>query len=100
MRHPSYSGGLLTVIGGLLIQLGRGSWGFERSFGVDHIKHFGPVLGRWNLAGIAYGLWTTWMFMNMFKRCPVEDEVLKAHFQDEWVRWAQKVPYKMIPYVY
>lgn len=100
VRHPSYTGAMLILIGGILVLLGRGSWVTERMWRLDHVSLLGPVLGRVNWLAVAYAsvrLSVSWM---LFRRCAVEDEVLKAHFQDEWVRWAQKVPYRLVPYIY
>lgn len=100
VRHPSYTGLFMITVGVLLVQLGKGSWCAEHNCGVDTVGLLGPVLGEWNWVGIIYAAVTMWIFSFVFRRCPVEDKVLKAHFQDEWVRWAQKVPYRLIPYVW
>jgi protein-S-isoprenylcysteine O-methyltransferase Ste14 len=33
----------------------------------------------------------------MIRRTFVEDEMLRKQFPGEWDRWAQKVPYRLIP---
>lgn len=33
------------------------------------------------------------------ERSYAEDEILRNEFGDQWTRWAEKVPYALIPYV-
>ena len=45
-------------------------------------------------------LFSLFFIRAMFLQSNAEDAVLKAHFQDEWVRWSQKTPYRMFPLLY
>jgi protein-S-isoprenylcysteine O-methyltransferase Ste14 len=36
----------------------------------------------------------------LFKRMDAEDRMLQQTFGVQWVRWAQEVPFKLIPGIY
>lgn len=40
------------------------------------------------------------VLVGLLKRMPTEDATLKRAFGQEWVEWARRVPYSVIPWVY
>lgn len=36
----------------------------------------------------------------MVRRIEREDRALKEEFGEEWDRWAERTPYRLIPYIY
>ena len=91
VRHPAYTGGALFQIGGLLWLLASGSWWSERGAGESLL---------WLALGFFFTLWSMLFGAGIFSRSRVEDDVLKEHFKEEWVRWAKQTPYRLIPFVY
>ncbi|KAI0683261.1 hypothetical protein BC835DRAFT_1396159 [Cytidiella melzeri] len=91
VRHPAYTGSLLATIGTFVCQIGPGTWMAESGW-------FESTTVR-----VLYGIWLTYTayipFM-MIQRTYAEDQVLREEFPEEWRAWAQKTPYKMIPYVF
>ncbi|KAH9971333.1 hypothetical protein BGW80DRAFT_1460604 [Lactifluus volemus] len=63
VRHPSYSGAVLGVVGTLLVHFGPGSW--------------------WARAGC----WT-YVLLSIMLRAPTEDALLRKQFGAEWDAWA------------
>lgn len=39
-------------------------------------------------------------FVNIPRRMPVEDEILRSEFGKEWDEWAKAVPYRLFPWIY
>ncbi|KAF5311196.1 hypothetical protein D9611_013027 [Ephemerocybe angulata] len=94
VRHPSYTGLTLGIIGAYLNQI-QGSWVSE--CGVASYSN-APGLGSMIVA-----LWVVFslaVIISLFLRMPNEDKMLKARFGDEWVVWSTKVPYRLLPGVY
>ncbi|KAI0073075.1 hypothetical protein K474DRAFT_1667011 [Panus rudis PR-1116 ss-1] len=91
VRHPSYLGTAIYTVGHLAIQLGHGSWWLES--GIAYTPA-GQVLAAVRTAA---GLWVAGMVLS---RVPREDRVLKNEFKEEWEVWAQRTPYKLIPWIY
>jgi protein-S-isoprenylcysteine O-methyltransferase Ste14 len=91
VRHPSYTGGLLIAIGQLIWFTARGSW--LRESMIYEVKL------SWLL--IAPGMLSILQcFVNVPRRMPVEDEILKKEFGRQWDEWARAVPYRLFPGVY
>lgn len=88
VRHPSYSA-LLVAPGAARLHLGPRSLWYQRGF---------PGEAKW--LGWAYVLVLAALFLRVSNRAKVEDDVLKAHFVEDGLEWAQKTPYRMIPWVY
>jgi len=92
VRHPAYTGLFMAMLGYSLCQLGGGSWLRECS-GISLDGTFGR------------GLVFTWVISDVFmvlalvSRTYREDAMLRKEFSD-WDRWAERVPCKLIPYVY
>jgi len=91
VRHPSYSGVVLGVIGTLLVHCGPASWlaraGWMGTFGGQAYALAWCVME-------AYVLWS------ILCRAPTEDAFLRKQFGAEWDAWAERVPYRVIPGVF
>lgn len=58
--------------------------------------------GDWTVVlipAVAIGF-TLAFVINVLRRIPTEDRLLREQFGEEWEVWASAVPYRMIPYVY
>ncbi|KAG1747638.1 hypothetical protein EDB19DRAFT_278880 [Suillus lakei] len=91
IRHPSYTAGIVEVIGILILHGSTNSW--LRHSGVLDIPGLKVIVVAW-LAEI------TLLMINVVLRVSQEDEVLKLAFRDEWERWAKAVRYRLIPGIY
>lgn len=91
VRHPAYTGGVLFQAGGFLWLLGSGSWWAERG-SVESLP--------WLSLGLFFVVWSLLFGAGIVARTKVEDGVLKAHFKEDWVRWAQQTPYRLIPLIF
>ncbi|KIJ13046.1 hypothetical protein PAXINDRAFT_81831 [Paxillus involutus ATCC 200175] len=87
VRHPSYTGGYLTLSGATLAHATRGSWAYE----------CGAIYSVW---GIAWAVLVGVSFAIVVERCTREDRILHAAFGKEWEEWSQKVRWRMVPWVY
>jgi len=89
VRHPSYTGGAMSILGGLLVLLGRGGW-------VQESGVLSTLVGK-----AAVGVWVPMMsavmWIAVFKRPHDEDEMLKEKFGKEWEEWAERVPHRIMP---
>ncbi|KAI0685293.1 hypothetical protein BC835DRAFT_1421376 [Cytidiella melzeri] len=88
-RHPAYTGTLLAAVGTFLCQLSPRTWMAENGC-------FESTAVRWGL-WLSYTALVPYMFT---RRTYAEDDVLREEFPEEWRAWAEKTPYKMIPYVF
>ncbi|KAJ6516950.1 hypothetical protein C8R47DRAFT_1268772 [Mycena vitilis] len=90
VRHPSYSGGVVSVIGVAMCTLTPGTWIIEcTTFAAPRgVIAAICVIG---LTAAAVGLRT---------RMQKEDEMLRKRFGREWDEWAARVPCWVIPGVY
>ncbi|KAF5334102.1 hypothetical protein D9758_016067 [Tetrapyrgos nigripes] len=104
VRHPSYAGSCLCLVGVLL------TWGSKRSL-VRNL--FEELYGDKQLHGMvsAVGLmvivvlvvWTcnfSIAITILLGRMKKEDELMKREFGNQWIEWKQSVPYKLVPGVY
>ncbi|KAF9468413.1 hypothetical protein BDZ94DRAFT_785483 [Collybia nuda] len=91
VRHPSYSG-LLVVYAGMACWYGsRGSW----------LRESG-ILGT-NGGVLFFGIFSVMRgtaLAGLLSRMPIEDDALRKRFGDEWVEYAHRVPYSLIPWMY
>jgi protein-S-isoprenylcysteine O-methyltransferase Ste14 len=46
---------------------------------------------------MAYQAFVVSVFIARVKK---EDDMLRIEFKEEWDKWASKVPYRLIPYIY
>jgi protein-S-isoprenylcysteine O-methyltransferase Ste14 len=91
VRHPSYSGVVLGVMGTLLVHFGPGSWWARAGW-------------QNTLTGQVYVVcWCAmeaYVLSSIMARAPTEDALLKKQFGAEWDAWAARVPYRVIPGVF
>ena len=91
VRHPAYTGSCCVIIGCLLFNLGRGSW-----WAVCALPDGSP----WLILGMIHIVISAIFLYGPVGRCSVEDVVLREHFKEEWVQWAEKTPYRIIPFLF
>ena len=91
VRHPCYTGILAYVVGYSLCHFGPGSWWVECGI-------LDTTAGK--VIGCLFFLWTVGVTSKIFKRCKIEDGVLKQVFGKQWMEWVQRTPYAILPYVY
>ncbi|KAF8653649.1 hypothetical protein AX16_003801 [Volvariella volvacea WC 439] len=88
VRHPSYVGILMVMIGAAVTVYSPGSWlhdsGATGSPGVALVIYF------WSIHSLGIS-------MSLPFRMPLEDELLRKRFGKEWEAYAKKVPYQLIP---
>jgi protein-S-isoprenylcysteine O-methyltransferase Ste14 len=87
VRHPSYVGTMLNLIGATLSQYSAGSWWSESGLA-------SRPLGK--------GIAAAWCFMTLYLstlllRAPTEDAMLRETFGEEWEAYAKRVRYWYIP---
>jgi protein-S-isoprenylcysteine O-methyltransferase Ste14 len=89
VRHPGYTGTTL-IFPGIIIAQGA-IW---------------STLGLWDMpAGIVFGIIELSLlvyinFVVVVVRVPKEDAMLREQFREKWDAWAQRTPWRVIPYVY
>ncbi|KAH7911863.1 hypothetical protein BJ138DRAFT_1149653 [Hygrophoropsis aurantiaca] len=95
VRHPSYTGALCVAAGIALCHLNRHSWLVACSglFPTTPDRVTRAVVGAWACLSIIANR----AFVNRMKK---EDAMLERAFGDEWRRWVERVPYRVIPWVY
>ena len=91
VRHPSYSGAFLVIIGNAWYSVGPSStW---RQMGLwGHLVGFS--------VGMAVIMMSVYFLYCALIRIPGEDEMLRRRFREEWDAWAMNTPYRIVPYVY
>ena len=92
VRHPGYSGMIMTLVGMVMMEYLPGSY----------LAESGSLDGPWAKACLM--VWIV-CFMGVpaggfVRRVSMEDEVLRKEFGSEWEEWAKKTPYKLLPLVY
>ncbi|EMD39778.1 hypothetical protein CERSUDRAFT_132320 [Gelatoporia subvermispora B] len=91
VRHPAYLMLTIWAVGTTTCLWADGSW--PRECG---------VLQTWLGYGIIGG-WTSIVLSCVilaFFRAPVEDEMLSKKMREQWVAYAKRTPYRIIPFVY
>jgi len=88
VRHPSYTGSLIHVIGAPMCHLSAGSWLMECG------AFKSPVVVLLGLFWLSFAV-TRCIYLVM--RMKEEDEALRKEFGQQWDVWAAKVPYRVIP---
>lgn len=91
VRHPSYLGAFAQNIGMFVLHGSLSSF-FSRS-GVFNIPGVKLIM----LAVLAQRMTTV---IGLMLRINNEDEMMKSIAKDEWVNWAKKVKYRLIPGIY
>ncbi|KAF5325227.1 hypothetical protein D9619_009717 [Psilocybe cf. subviscida] len=92
VRHPSYTGFLLSHPGWFLWQFGAGSW--VRESGLWNTVLGKIIVGSYAHTVIVGTLWT------VLRRMKSEDDALKRQFGKKWDAWARDVPYLILPGIY
>lgn len=88
VRHPAYTGGLMSTFGAVVSRCGRGTW----------LRESG-VLGTYWGAGITL----LWVFVTLAAgigaagRARKEDAFMSKEFGKAWDEWADRVPYRILP---
>ncbi|CCM02171.1 uncharacterized protein FIBRA_04249 [Fibroporia radiculosa] len=91
IRHPSYTTGLMCWVGMGVASISQGSW----------LKECGVLATPAGRAGVAlYGAFFAYCTVLFVTRAPREDVLLRDQFESQWDEWAQRVPYRLIPYIY
>jgi protein-S-isoprenylcysteine O-methyltransferase Ste14 len=92
VRHPGYTGLLISHSGWFLWQLWEGSWVRESGL-------WDTAPGK--LVTLSYAvimiIGTLYLVLT---RMSNEDEALRKQFGKQWVDWAKKVPYYVVPGIY
>ena len=89
VRHPSYAGGFVMVIGKVIWYTARGSWLRESMI---YQRKLSWLLIAPVMFAILFG-----SLVAIPRRMPVEDAILKKEFGKDWDEWAKAVPYRLIP---
>ena len=95
VRHPAYTGLLLVKIGMVLSDFGQGSWWYA----VTALKSW-PSVGCIQLMAAMYITEPIFCLILMMTRMPKEDRILREAFGEQWVEWAKRVPYRILPGIY
>lgn len=90
VRHPAYTGAFLGIVGTLSLHFGPETW-------------FAAVMLT-TFTGKLYA--ATWCAIEMFVLCgllaraPREDRLLHEHFGEQWVHYARRVRWRIIPGIF
>lgn len=88
VRHPSYTGVIMTAISNLLLHATNGSW----------VRESGLL--RYLPSKIAAAFFVIMMCVGtlaVLMRMNAEDRILRKEFGDKWDAWAARVRYMVIP---
>ncbi len=88
VRHPSYTGVLLFMVGVSLTQRSAGSWWVEYAMWNSKLGQAAGVM--WMIV-VCGGIGLT------LSRGEKEDDVLRSESKDEWVARSCATPYSLIP---
>ncbi|PCH38749.1 hypothetical protein WOLCODRAFT_66486, partial [Wolfiporia cocos MD-104 SS10] len=91
VRHPSYTALYLLMPPMFACQLGPGSWALECG------------ILKTPMGLVCASVWLGYMSLLcyvMAKRVNVEDEMLKEAFGHQWLEWAARTRYRLIPGIY
>ncbi|KAJ7209482.1 hypothetical protein GGX14DRAFT_630272 [Mycena pura] len=88
VRHPGYTGVLLSVAGVVCWNACPGSW----------LRECGALETKVGLSAvIAFGVLVAVIIAGLLLRMSKEDEALERCFGRDWVAWSLQVPYKLVP---
>lgn len=90
VRHPSYTGVYLMLVGSTLTFFTSGS----------HVAECGVLStpAGWGIAVCLLG--GAWNGFSMWRRTFVEDALMKDMFGDQWLEYRDRVPYRLLPGIY
>ena len=91
VRHPSYTGGFMTVWGEVVIQFSSGSWFVEHGC----IQH---IMGKIYVVVLITSVLLITYYCIM--RSISEDQLLREQFGKEWDTWADRTCYRLVPFIY
>lgn len=91
VRHPSYTGFLLQYVGLIVMYGEQGSW--LRQSGILQV----PLVNILVALGFIGFTICAWMAAS---RPPVEDKMLQRALGKDWENWANRVKYRLLPWVY
>lgn len=91
VRHPSYAAGSLVNIGTVISLLGPGSVYTELQLWQNPVSCAGGIA---QLAMIVY------IGVVIGVRVPQEDMIIKDEFHNEWLAWAKRTPFCLVPGIY
>ncbi|TFY67254.1 hypothetical protein EVJ58_g1744 [Rhodofomes roseus] len=91
VRHPSYTAWSTGAVGVGLMSLTRGAWFREAGLLETGMGRLACAFG---VMYVVYGM------VGLMVRVPSEDAMLRKQFGEEWEAYAQRVPYRMVPYVF
>lgn len=90
VRHPSYTGIALLLLGVQLVQFGDGGY-----MSTCHAGAGDP----WMLVARSWQAASVFTVVSLFRRCAVEDGELWKRFGDAWTAYARTVAWRLVPYV-
>ncbi|PIL33574.1 hypothetical protein GSI_04197 [Ganoderma sinense ZZ0214-1] len=91
VRHPSYLGVFILMVGNITLLTSKGSWFVESGL---WDTYWGRRIG---CSAAGFFLFTA---LRLFLRVDEEDRMMRKEFGEEWERWAKKTRYRLIPFVY
>ena len=115
VRHPSYTGVFLTLIGSTIVGFSPGSYLRERWISSwlggevsQELRNAGSgtVSLGWVVQTSVLTLVTIWFAIMIYaargtiKRLQVEDQQLRRIFGRKWEMWAEKVRWRLVPGLY
>ncbi|KAL7278146.1 hypothetical protein ACG7TL_008118 [Trametes sanguinea] len=92
VRHPSYAAWMIMLLGNFALLFSEGSYFVEAGW---LERPVGKVV-----ASVVVGYLTCVTMAVPLGRAAREDDILKEEFGTEWLEWAKRTPYRLIPYVY
>lgn len=92
VRHPSYTGLILSHPGWVLWHFGEGSWVRESGM-------WNTFAGKFVILGFFVSIICGMLYL-VLMRMKNEDDALRKQFGKNWDTWAKNVPYFLIPGVY
>lgn len=95
VRHPSYSGGLFILLGFLLCHFHTRTWLVSCS-GVFPSSDQGLKLAL----GCVWAGFFGALYAGLGKRIQKEEAMLQGNFGDQWKSYVNRVPYRLIPWLF
>lgn len=92
VRHPSYLAATLGLVGMVAAQLfSPGTWWMEAH-----------MWSTWQgkVFGAFWVMFSGFVAGSLLSRVPIEDLVLRTEFKSQWVSWAERTPYAVIPFIW
>nr|VWO94183.1 C-24(28) sterol reductase [Ganoderma boninense] len=91
VRHPSYTGHALIACGNIVLLASEGSFFVEAGL-------WGTGAGR--AVGCAVSVYMTLLTLTLFARARQEDVMMRKEFGAQWEEWAERTPWRVVPFVY